>query len=90
MDWKLKPSSEVPRWRQILRKILNSPFVALIVFYRKCIGPFLPQTCRFVPTCSTYALEAFDKWGPIKGLALTVWRLLRCNPWGGSGYDPVP
>lgn len=90
MCWKLKTSDELPRWRQTVRKVLSFPFTALIVFYRVVIGPHVPKTCRFEPSCSTYALQAFKKWGPFKGLVLTAWRLLRCNPWGGSGYDPVP
>ena len=61
-----------------------------IVFYQRCISPFTPPACRFTPTCSEYAKQAFKKHGPIKGLALAIWRVLRCNPWGGSGYDPVP
>ena len=61
-----------------------------IVFYQTCISPFTPPTCRFTPTCSEYAKQALRKHGPIKGLYLAVWRILRCNPWGGSGYDPVP
>ena len=61
-----------------------------IVFYQKFISPLTPPTCRFTPTCSEYAKQALKKYGPIKGLALAVWRILRCNPWGGSGYDPVP
>lgn len=61
-----------------------------ILFYRKFISPYTPPSCRFVPTCSQYALEALKKHGPVKGLLLAVWRILRCNPWGGSGYDPVP
>ena len=61
-----------------------------IRFYQKCISPLTPPTCRFTPTCSHYAIEAIRKHGPFKGLALAVWRILRCNPWGGSGYDPVP
>lgn len=61
-----------------------------IHFYRACISPMLPPSCRFTPTCSQYALEALRKHGPFKGLWLTVKRLLRCHPWGGSGYDPVP
>ena len=61
-----------------------------IRFYRKFLSPLKPPTCRFTPTCSQYAIEAIRKHGPIKGLALAVWRILRCNPWGGSGYDPVP
>ncbi|MBP7984919.1 MAG: membrane protein insertion efficiency factor YidD [Bacteroidaceae bacterium] len=61
-----------------------------IFFYRRFVSPFTPPSCRFVPTCSQYALEALKKHGPFKGLLLAVWRILRCNPWGGSGYDPVP
>ena len=61
-----------------------------IRFYQAAISPYTPATCRFKPTCSEYARQALIKHGPIKGLALAVWRILRCNPWGGSGYDPVP
>ena len=61
-----------------------------IRFYQRFISPLTPPTCRFTPTCSHYAIEAIRKHGPFKGLALAVWRILRCNPWGGSGYDPVP
>lgn len=61
-----------------------------IRFYQKFISPMTPPSCRFTPTCSAYAVEALKKHGPIKGLALAIWRILRCNPWGGSGYDPVP
>lgn len=73
-----------------LKDVLIAPFVLLIKFYQLCISPFTPPSCRFTPTCSQYALEAFRKYGPFKGLYLTVRRLLRCHPWGGSGYDPVP
>ena len=62
----------------------------LVKFYRTCISPLTPASCRFTPTCSAYALEAITKYGPIKGGWLTLRRLLRCHPWGGSGYDPVP
>ena len=61
-----------------------------ILFYRQFISPFTPPSCRFTPTCSEYARQAIIKHGPFKGLALAIWRILRCNPWGGSGYDPVP
>lgn len=76
--------------KTVARKIAIAPFIWLIKFYRVCISPLKPPVCRFTPTCSEYALQAFRKHGPFKGLALTVWRILRCNPWGGSGYDPVP
>ncbi|MCD8305933.1 MAG: membrane protein insertion efficiency factor YidD [Prevotella sp.] len=59
-------------------------------FYRRCISPFTPPTCRFTPTCSEYAVEAITKYGPAKGLWLAIKRILRCHPWGGSGFDPVP
>lgn len=62
--------------------------LTLIRFYRTQISPFTPPSCRFVPTCSGYAIESFKRFGPGKGFALTVWRILRCNPWGGVGYDP--
>lgn len=61
-----------------------------IYFYRACISPLTPPSCRFTPTCSRYALEAIKKHGPIRGLWLAIRRILRCHPWGGSGYDPVP
>lgn len=61
-----------------------------VIFYRRCISPLTPPSCRFTPTCSEYALQALKKHGAIKGSWLTIKRLLRCHPWGGSGYDPVP
>ena len=72
------------------KKILNYPFILLIRFYQRCISPLTPPSCRFTPTCSQYALEAFHKYGPLKGLYLSVRRILRCHPLGGSGYVPVP
>ena len=74
----------------ILRKVFSFFLLVPIYFYRICISPLTPPSCRFTPTCSAYALEAIKKHGPIKGLYLAVRRILRCHPWGGSGYDPVP
>lgn len=65
-------------------------FIALIKLYRKFISPLKPNCCRFTPTCSAYAIEAFTKRGFFIGLFLTVYRVLRCNPFGRGGYDPVP
>ena len=63
----------------------------LIKFYRKCLSPLKRSPCcRFVPSCSAYALEAFQKRGFFVGLILSVWRILRCNPYCAGGYDPVP
>ena len=64
--------------------------IKLIRFYQICISPYLGQNCRYTPTCSAYAIEALRKHGLVKGTGLAFWRILRCSPWGGSGYDPVP
>ncbi len=73
-----------------LKKILIAPLVGLIFFYREAISPFTPAACRFEPTCSTYFLEALKIHGLIKGSYLGIKRIISCNPWGKSGYDPVP
>ena len=66
-------------------------FMLLIRFYQRHISPCKPPCCRFIPTCSQYAYEAISKYGAIKGGALALWRLLRCNPFNkGDIYDPVP
>ena len=64
--------------------------IALIRVYQYCISPLLPSMCRFTPTCSRYAIEALQRHGTARGLALTVWRVLRCQPFSRGGYDPVP
>lgn len=74
----------------ILSRTLAFVLILPIRFYQKCISPLTPPTCRFTPSCSQYAVEALRKHGPVKGLWLAVRRILRCHPWGGSGYDPVP
>ena len=71
-------------------KILALPFIGLIKLYQLIISPWLGPSCRFTPTCSQYGLEAFKKYGVLKGFWLTVKRISRCHPWGGHGYDPVP
>jgi len=58
--------------------------------YQWIISPVLPVSCRYLPTCSAYAIEAVETHGVIRGIWLACRRLLRCHPWGGSGYDPVP
>lgn len=63
---------------------------APIRLYRKILSPLLPPSCRYVPTCSEYGLQAIQKHGPLRGGWLTVKRILSCNPWGGHGHDPVP
>lgn len=73
-----------------LSRMVSKLMLWLISFYRNCISPLTPPTCRFTPTCSQYAQEAIVKYGPLKGGWLALRRILRCHPFGGSGYDPVP
>ena len=75
---------------KIILRILALPFIALIKLYQLIISPLLGPQCRFTPTCSHYALQAFKKYGIFKGFWLTVKRISRCHPLGGQGYDPVP
>ena len=74
----------------MILRALSWLLIQPVRFYRAFISPVLPPSCRFTPTCSQYAIEALRKHGPLRGLWLTLRRLLRCHPWGGSGYDPVP
>ncbi len=71
------------------KKLLRNIFLLPVYFYRACISPLLPPSCRYTPTCSQYMVEAVTKYGIFKGGWLGIKRLLRCHPWGGSGYDPV-
>ena len=64
--------------------------IAIVRFYQKNISPAFPPCCRYVPTCSQYAIEAIEKRGVFVGLFLALRRVLRCNPFGGFGFDPVP
>ena len=73
-----------------MKNLLTRLLIAPIRFYRQYGSPLTPPACRFTPTCSQYAIVALQKHGPLKGLWLALRRLLRCHPWGGSGYDPVP
>ena len=69
---------------------MRKVFVSLIRFYQKHISPAFPGKCRYQPTCSQYGIEAIEKHGAVKGGLLTIWRILRCNPFSKGGYDPVP
>lgn len=69
---------------------MKYPVLWLIRFYQVLISPMFPPACRFEPTCSHYGYEAIKKYGLFKGGRMAVWRILRCNPWGKGGYDPVP
>ncbi|MGI6072903.1 MAG: membrane protein insertion efficiency factor YidD [Lachnospiraceae bacterium] len=71
----------------MIRRILIAP----IRFYQKYLsGAKKYNHCKYIPTCSQYAIEAIEKYGPLKGLGLAVYRILRCNPFSKGGYDPVP
>ncbi|MCQ2913668.1 MAG: membrane protein insertion efficiency factor YidD [Alphaproteobacteria bacterium] len=65
-------------------------FIGLVRFYKEKVSPLLPGVCRYHPSCSDYAIQALKKYGALKGTWLTIKRILRCNPWGGHGEDPVP
>lgn len=73
-----------------LSRLLTRPLVAGVRFYQRYISPLTPPSCRYTPTCSQYTVEALQKHGPLKGGWLAIKRIASCNPWGGSGYDPVP
>ena len=74
------------RWLNYGAQLLKAP----IYFYRWFISPCLGPRCRFVPTCSEYALDALDQHGPLRGSSLILKRILRCHPWCEGGHDPVP
>jgi putative membrane protein insertion efficiency factor len=76
--------------RLTFNKIITFPLVVLIKIYQRMISPLLPKNCRYEPTCSAYMLQALETHGLFKGFWLGTKRILRCHPWGGSGYDPVP
>lgn len=74
----------------MIKKTISKVLLGLIAFYKSAISPHLGPACRYTPTCSEYGATAIRKYGPFKGGRLTLKRILSCNPWGGSGYDPVP
>lgn len=65
-------------------------FINLIKFYQRAISPYFPPSCKYSPTCSQYGIEAIERFGAFKGGLMTLWRILRCNPFSKGGYDPVP
>ena len=86
------PGDEI-KMQQMIKKIfqlLAMPLILLIKIYQLLISPLFPPSCRFTPTCSEYTLEALKKYGILKGGWLGFRRIIRCHPWGSSGYDPVP
>ena len=73
-----------------MRKIASKLLIFLIKVYQVTLSPLLGANCRYMPTCSVYSVEAIQVHGPVKGLWLSIKRILSCHPWGGSGIDPVP
>ena len=74
----------------MLNKIIIFPFVLFIRVYQLIISPMLGSNCRFIPTCSEYAMESLKEHGLIKGIFLSIKRIGKCHPWGSHGYDPIP
>jgi putative membrane protein insertion efficiency factor len=68
---------------------MKQAVIFLVRAYRLLLSPYLPPSCRYLPTCSQYAEEAIDKYGVLKGGMIALKRISRCHPWGGSGYDPL-
>jgi uncharacterized protein len=89
-------------WNKIQTVLLENPiskgvtwlisgiFILLVKFYQLSVSPLLPNSCRYTPTCSQYTIQALKQHGVFKGLTLGIYRIARCNPWGGHGFDPVP
>ena len=74
----------------LVKRVVAAPLVGLLLFYQRFISPLTPPTCRYYPSCSTYALVAIRRFGPVKGTWLAVKRLARCHPWAAGGVDHVP
>ncbi len=75
---------------KLSKYLISKLFILLIKIYQYTLSPLLGKQCRFTPTCSSYSHDCFKKHGTIKGIYYTFRRILKCNPWGGSGYDPIP
>ena len=84
-------NNPLPSMRRVFSLLARLPrllLIGLVRLYQLVLSPHLGRTCRFHPTCSTYAIQAFREYGAAKGFVLTIHRLFRCHPWGGHGYDP--
>ena len=73
----------------VISKIPKGIVVGVVRAYQYVISPLLPPSCRFVPTCSAYTIQAIEKYGVVRGSLLGLWRILRCHPFSRGGYDPV-
>ncbi len=77
-------------FKSLVPNIFKSLFISIIKIYQRFISPLFPSSCKFSPTCSRYGIEAINKYGAFKGMAMTIKRILRCNPFSKGGYDPIP
>jgi uncharacterized protein len=68
---------------------MKAATIYLLQIYKRWISPAFPPSCRYVPTCSEYAMEAVERYGALRGMAMAAWRLLRCHPLAKGGFDPV-
>ena len=74
----------------MIKNIVLYPILLIIKIYQTVLSPILPSTCRYSPTCSEYTKQSLIKFGLIKGGMISIKRMIKCNPWGGNGYDPIP
>ena len=74
----------------MIKNIVLYPILLIIKIYQTILSPILPSTCRYSPTCSEYTKQSLIKFGLIKGGMISIKRIIKCNPWGGNGYDPIP
>ena len=74
----------------MINNIVLYPILLIIKIYQTVLSPILPSTCRYSPTCSEYTKQSLIKFGLIKGGMISIKRIIKCNPWGGNGYDPIP
>jgi len=72
-----------------ISRLAQAGLILIVRLYQVALSPFLGRQCRFEPTCSNYFIQAVRRFGALRGGLKGIWRILRCNPWGGSGYDPV-
>ena len=75
----------------VIRFVIRIPgliLIAMVRLYQKALSPWLGASCRFTPTCSTYMIQAIEKYGAVWGFIKGMWRIARCHPWGGQGHDP--
>ncbi|MBN2209080.1 MAG: membrane protein insertion efficiency factor YidD [Candidatus Coatesbacteria bacterium] len=87
---KTREGSLLRRMSKAADKAVSFAAVLLLLAYKKCVSPLVPRCCRFEPSCSEYAIEAFRKFGVLRAARLTAWRLLRCHPFCAGGFDPLP